>query len=128
MNLVGCGSGRVSHCAQRCRVVTSIFPMHSRPFPGDLGEKLRSLHFSLAAEAHRMNFLARRSLVVALCIAMTVSPARAGGPFAIDHIVPPDESGIWNPNVYRGLMLTMTVGEIGLALYEGGETRLGNTA
>lgn len=46
----------------------------------------------------------------------------------LDHIVTQDESGIWNPNVYRGLMLAMTVGQVGLALYEGGETRLGNTA
>jgi membrane-associated phospholipid phosphatase len=55
-------------------------------------------------------------------------PAWAGGPFHIDHLVPQDESGIWNPNTYRGLQLAMTVGQIGLALYEGGDTRLGNTA
>jgi len=59
---------------------------------------------------------------------MTVSPVHAGGPLLIDHPVNQDESGIWNPNVYRGLQLAMTVGQIGLALYEGGDTRLGNTA
>jgi membrane-associated phospholipid phosphatase len=69
-----------------------------------------------------------RSFLVVLCATGSVSSARAGGPFAIDHIVPQDESGIWNPNIYRGLQLAMTVGQIGLALYEGGDTRLGNTA
>jgi membrane-associated phospholipid phosphatase len=71
-----------------------------------------------------MNVSALRSPVVVFLALVTVSSARAD----IDHLVPLDESGIWNPNVYRGLMLAMTVGQIGLALYEGGETRLGNTA
>ena len=75
-----------------------------------------------------MNFSALRSPMVALCVAMIISSARAGGPLLIDHPVNQDESGIWNPNIYRGLQLAMTVGQIGLALYEGGDTRLGNTA
>ncbi len=75
-----------------------------------------------------MRFSALRSPMVALCVVVTVSSARAGGPLLIDHPVNQDESGIWNPNVYRGLQLAMTVGQIGLALYEGGDTRLGNTA
>jgi membrane-associated phospholipid phosphatase len=75
-----------------------------------------------------MNFSALRSPMVALCVAIMVSSARAGGPLLIDHPVNQDESGIWNPKVYRGLQLAMTVGQIGLALYEGGDTRLGNTA
>ena len=66
--------------------------------------------------------------MIALCAVVAVSSARAGGPLLIDHPVNQDESGIWNPNVYRGLQLAMTVGQIGLALYEGGDTRLGNTA
>jgi len=72
-----------------------------------------------------MKLCVLRSLAAILCAVVTVSSARADN---IDHIVPLDESGIWNPNVYRTLMLTMTVGQIGLALYEGGDTRLGNTA
>ena len=55
-------------------------------------------------------------------------PARPDGPFLIDHPVNEDTSGIWNPNVYRGLMLGLTVGQIGVALWEGGESRLGSTA
>src|SRR4029077_20773131 len=69
-----------------------------------------------------------RSFLVVLGATIAVTSAWAGGPFAIDHIVPKDESGIWNPNIYRGLQLAMTVGQVGLALYEGGDTRLGNTA
>jgi undecaprenyl-diphosphatase len=69
----------------------------------------------------------RLAIIVMLALS-TLASARAGGPFAIDHLVPEDESGIWNPNVYRGLQLAMTVGQVGLALYEGGDTRLGNTA
>jgi membrane-associated phospholipid phosphatase len=75
-----------------------------------------------------MSVVALRSSMIVLCVVVTVSPARAGGPLLIDHPVNQDESGIWNPNVYRGLQLAMTVGQIGLALYEGGDTRLGNTA
>jgi membrane-associated phospholipid phosphatase len=75
-----------------------------------------------------MSVPALRSSMVVLCVVATISSARAGGPLLIDHPVNQDESGIWNPNVYRGLQLAMTVGQIGLALYEGGDTRLGNTA
>ena len=73
-----------------------------------------------------------RSAVAGL-LAVTISacwpgPVHSGGPLLIDHPVNEDTSGIWNPNVYRGLMLAMTVGQIGLAVVEGGDTRLGNTA
>jgi len=71
-----------------------------------------------------VNAAALRSPLIALFAFVTISSARAD----IDHVVPLDESGIWNPNVYRGLLLGMTVGQIGLALYEGGDTRLGNAA
>jgi undecaprenyl-diphosphatase len=79
--------------------------------------------------ARRTTVLARRAgLAIILFTTMMASPVSADGPFHIDHLVPQDESGIWNPNVYRGLMRALTVGQIGLALYEGGETRLGSTA
>jgi len=54
-----------------------------------------------------------------------VSESQAGG---IDHKVNQDTSGIWNPDVYRDMLLGLTVGQVGLALWEGGESRLGNTA
>ena len=66
----------------------------------------------------------RTRWLLVLLAATATSPTRAD----IDHLVPQDESGIWNPSIYRGLQLGLTIGQIGLALYEGGETRLGNTA
>jgi undecaprenyl-diphosphatase len=45
----------------------------------------------------------------------------------IDHKVQQDESGIWNPNVYRGLFVTLTVAQVGGAIWEGAETRFGRT-
>jgi len=54
-----------------------------------------------------------------------VSASLADG---IDHKVNHDTSGIWNPDVYRGMLFGLTIGQVGLALWEGGESRLGNTA
>jgi len=47
---------------------------------------------------------------------------------SFDHKVTLDTSGIWNPDVYRSLMLALTVGQVGVALYEGDSSRLGDTA
>lgn len=38
-----------------------------------------------------------------------------------------DESGLWNPSVYRGLSNTLTVAQIGGALWEGAQSRFGKT-
>ena len=54
-----------------------------------------------------------------------VSESQADG---IDHKVNQQTSGIWNPDVYRGMLFGLTIGQVGLALWEGGESRLGNTA
>jgi hypothetical protein len=51
----------------------------------------------------------------------------AGGWSAIDHKVSQNESGIWNPNVYRTMMEVLSVADLGGALWEGAETRLGKT-
>jgi undecaprenyl-diphosphatase len=71
---------------------------------------------------------ASRSNLTVLLMVAVFAPAWAGGPLLIDHPVNEDTSGIWNPNVYRGLLKAMTVGQIGLALWDGGDSRLGNTA
>jgi len=75
-----------------------------------------------------MRFPVSRSIEAVLLTTAVLSSAWAGGPLLIDHPVNEDTSGVWNPNVYRGLMLAMTVGQVGVALWEGGESRLGNTA
>ncbi len=63
-------------------------------------------------------------LVVALCVPAT---GYAGGWSVIDHRVHKDESGIWNPDVYRGLLGILSVADLGGALWEGSESRLGKT-
>ena len=45
----------------------------------------------------------------------------------IDHRVTKDESGIWNPDIYRNLMLGLTVAQVGGAVWEGAESRFGKT-
>ena len=45
----------------------------------------------------------------------------------IDHTVSYDASGIWNPNVYRGIVGALTVAQVGGAVWEGSESRFGKT-
>jgi len=45
----------------------------------------------------------------------------------IDHTVSYDASGVWNPNVYRGLVGALTAAQIGGAVWEGSDTRFGKT-
>jgi len=45
----------------------------------------------------------------------------------LDHRVSFDASGVWNPNVYRGVVGALTVAEIGGAVWEGADTRVGKT-
>ena len=45
----------------------------------------------------------------------------------VDHRVSYDTSGMWNPNIYRGLLGGLTIAQIGGAVWEGSETRFGKT-
>jgi len=45
----------------------------------------------------------------------------------IDHEVSYDASGAWNPNAYRGLVIGLTIAQVGGALWEGSESRFGKT-
>lgn len=45
----------------------------------------------------------------------------------VDHEVGYDASGIWNPTVYRGIVGALTLAQVGGALWEGSDTRLGKT-
>lgn len=69
----------------------------------------------------------RRWLLIG-CLVVPIGLAAPSYADGIDHKVEKNTSGIWNPDVYRGLALGLTVGQVGLALWEGGESRLGNTA
>jgi hypothetical protein len=68
-------------------------------------------------------------MLVALAFGLALLPAAAQdcGWSRIDHRVSYDASGIWNPQVYRGVVGLLTVGQIGGAVWEGAETRFGKT-
>lgn len=72
----------------------------------------------------------RRSLWIgSLALALVALPCAAQncGWSRIDHRVSLDNSGVWNPNVYRGIVGGLTVAGLGGAIWEGSETRWGKT-
>src|SRR5256885_10984272 len=57
------------------------------------------------------------------------SLAHAGvGPLGIDHRLNVDNSGIWSRSDQNVLRYGGLIADVGLALWEGGETRLGRSA
>lgn len=69
-----------------------------------------------------------RAAVALVLFALAADALAAGGPLGIDHRLNRDEHGIWSRSVQLGLMDTMVASEVVLALWEGGETRLGRTS
>ena len=69
------------------------------------------------------------ALTGTLCAALLVStPGTAGGGlFGLDHLVSKDDRGIWARKNQLLLIDTLLVGEVSVALWDGGETRLGRT-
>jgi hypothetical protein len=74
----------------------------------------------------RLRRAMRATVLVGLLLA-SISCWAGGGPLGIDHVLPYDDSGIWNRRyqqaVEYGLLATEVVG----AIWEGGETRAGRT-
>ena len=68
-------------------------------------------------------------LATLLAISVTALPAfgQNCGWSHIDHTISYDASGVWNPNVYRGLVGALTAAQIGGAVWEGSDTRFGKT-
>ncbi|HYL90494.1 MAG TPA: phosphatase PAP2 family protein [Burkholderiales bacterium] len=64
-----------------------------------------------------------RSHLLALCLLVPLT-ARAG----IDHPVEVEDSGIWARSNQNLLRYGLLIGDIAFAVWEGGETRLGNAA
>ena len=68
---------------------------------------------------------------VLVLLVVLLLPASAGaqdcGLSRVDHMVGYDASGMWNANVYRGIVGALTVGQIGGAVWEGSESRFGKT-
>ena len=72
--------------------------------------------------------LMRCMRLILVCCAGMAPCARAGtGVLGLDHPVAYDNSGIWARKNQTLLLDTMIVGEVGAALWEGGETRFGRT-
>jgi membrane-associated phospholipid phosphatase len=67
--------------------------------------------------------------LVSAILAMLASGAvwAGGGPLGIDRVVTYDNSGIWKRSTQNVVLGVMVVGDIGAALWEGGETRIGKT-
>ena len=55
-------------------------------------------------------------------------PGDHDGPFKVDERFHYDDSGIWSRNVQLGLQYSLVAAAIGVAVYEGSESRLGLTA
>ncbi len=72
-----------------------------------------------------------RRIVLAgmLCAALLVSPpgTAGGGLFGLDHLVHKDDHGIWARQNQLLFLDTLLAGEVAVALWDGGETRLGRT-
>ena len=51
----------------------------------------------------------------------------AGGPIGIDSVVPFNDHGIWARSNQKALLSAMLVGEVGAAVWDGGDTRFGRT-
>ena len=70
-----------------------------------------------------------RTILLALLLALSTSPAAGQncGFSRVDHRVAYDASGMWNANVYRGLVGSLTIAEIGSAVWVGAESRFGKT-
>jgi len=68
-------------------------------------------------------------IAMLLVVALTALPAAGQncGWSRIDHTVNYDASGIWNPNVYRGLVGALTAAQIGGAVWQGSDTRFGKS-
>jgi undecaprenyl-diphosphatase len=73
--------------------------------------------------------LRRCACAVALGVVLLAAlPARAGGGlFGLDHYVPLDDQGIWARRNQLLLLDTMLAGETVVAVWQGGDTRLGRT-
>jgi undecaprenyl-diphosphatase len=68
-------------------------------------------------------------MAMLLAYSLTALPAvgQNCGWSRVDHMVSYDASGVWNPNVYRGLVGALTAAQIGGAVWEGSDTRFGKT-
>ena len=68
------------------------------------------------------------TIVVAVALTLPASAAAQNcGWSHIDHLWSLDNSGVWNPNVSRGITAALTIAQVGGAIWEGSESRFGKT-
>jgi hypothetical protein len=65
--------------------------------------------------------------VITLLTAGPLAARAGGGLVGLDHTVNYDDSGVWNRTNQNWLIYSMVGAEIGVGLWEGGETRFGHT-
>jgi len=68
-------------------------------------------------------------VTVTLCVALLLAPPAmaGGGLLGLDHVVPLDDHGIWARKNQLLLIDSMLAGELAVALWDGGDSRLGRT-
>jgi len=74
-----------------------------------------------------MRSIGRVAVLISALVATLPAVAQNCGWSRVDHLVSYDASGVWNPNVYRGLVGALTAAQIGGAVWEGADTRFGKT-
>jgi undecaprenyl-diphosphatase len=68
------------------------------------------------------------TIVMAVAFALPASAAAQNcGWSHIDHLWSLDNSGVWNPDVSRGITAALTIAQVGGAIWEGSESRFGKT-
>lgn len=67
------------------------------------------------------------TLLLMVALGGSSNVAFAGGPFGIDHLVPYDDSGIWNRTTQKNLVTSAVLVTLGGALFTHNDTRLGRT-
>ncbi len=81
--------------------------------------------FALPALRGLRSTLRRAALLACLLTAALGCQAQSCAWSRIDRLVPLDDAGLWNTDVYRGLVTALTVAQVGGALWEGSQTRFG---
>jgi len=71
---------------------------------------------------------ARSSALAAVLLCGSTWALAGGGPLGIDHQLSQSDTGIWSRNNQKALQVFAVAGDLGLALWEGGDSRLGRTA
>jgi membrane-associated phospholipid phosphatase len=67
-------------------------------------------------------------LIASFVALLPTTAAAGGGPLGIDHRLSQSDTGIWRRSNQNALQDLGILGDLGFALWEGGDTRLGKTA